>query len=41
MMRIGYSSFNLTGYYSVLGLIKNNRGPKINAFTVGISFNGL
>lgn len=41
MMRIGYSSFNLTGYYSILGLIKNNRGPKINAFTVGISFNGL
>lgn len=40
-VRIGYSSFNLTAYYGVLGIFKNNRGPKVNEFSVGLSFNGL
>ncbi len=40
-VRIGYSSFNLTAYYGVLSIFKNNRGPKVNEFSVGISFNGL
>lgn len=41
MIRIGYSSFNITAYYGVLDVFKKNRGPKANEFTVGISFNGL
>ncbi len=40
-LRIGYSSFNITAYYGVLGVFKKDRGPKANEFTVGISFNGL
>jgi len=40
-IRIGYSSFNLTAYYGILGVFKNNRGPQANEFSVGISFNGL
>jgi hypothetical protein len=41
MLRIGYSSFNITAYYGVLGVFKKDRGPKANEFAVGISFNGL
>lgn len=41
MIRIGYSSFNLTAYYGVLSVFKKDRGPKANEFAVGISFNGL
>ena len=40
-IRIGYSSFNFTAYYGVLGVFKNNRGPNINEWSCGISFNGL
>ncbi|MFN8309945.1 MAG: porin family protein [Chitinophagales bacterium] len=40
-LRIGYSSFNLTAYYGVLGVFKNGRGPDMHEFAVGISFNGL
>jgi hypothetical protein len=40
-IRIGYSSFNLTAFYSVLGVFKKDRGPGVNEFAVGISFNGL
>ena len=40
-LRIGYSSFNITGYYGVLGVFKGGRGPAANEFAVGISFNGL
>ncbi len=39
--RFGYSSFNITAYYGVLNVFKKDRGPKANAFAVGISFNGL
>jgi hypothetical protein len=41
MMRVGYASFNLTAYYGVLGVFRANRGPQVNAFSVGLSFNGL
>lgn len=41
MLRVGYSSFNITAYYGVLDVFKKNRGPKANEFSVGISFNGL
>lgn len=41
MLRIGYSSFNITAYYGILGVFKKDKGPKANEFTVGISFNGL
>jgi len=41
MLRVGYASFNLTAYYGVLGVFKANRGPQVNAFSVGLSFNGL
>lgn len=40
-LRIGYSAFNVTAYYGILGVFKNNRGPQANEFSVGISFNGL
>lgn len=40
-LRIGYSSFNITAFYSILGVFKKDRGPQANEFTVGISFNGL
>lgn len=40
-VRIGYSSFNITAFYSVLGVFKKDRGPNANEFAVGISFNGL
>lgn len=40
-IRIGYSSFNLTAFYSILGVFKKDRGPGVNEFGVGISFNGL
>ena len=41
MIRIGYSSFNITAYYGVLDVFKKGKGPKANEFAVGISFNGL
>lgn len=41
MIRIGYSSFNITAYYGILGVFKKDRGPQANEFAVGISFNGL
>ena len=40
-LRIGYSSFNFTAYYGVLGVFKQNRGPLLNEWSFGISFNGL
>lgn len=40
-LRIGYSSFNITAFYSVLGVFKKDRGPNANEFAIGISFNGL
>lgn len=39
--RFGYSSFNITAYYGILGVFKKDKGPKANEFSVGISFNGL
>lgn len=41
MIRIGYSSFNITAYYGILGVFKKDKGPQANEFTLGISFNGL
>ena len=40
-LRIGYSSFNIVGYYGLLGVFKSGRGPSANEFSLGISFNGL
>lgn len=40
-IRVGYSSFNITAYYGVLGVFKSGKGPVANEFAVGISFNGL
>jgi len=40
-LRIGYSSFNFTAYYGVLGVFKSGRGPDMNEWSFGISFNGL
>ncbi len=40
-LRIGYSSFNFTAYYGVLGVFKSGRGPDMNEWAFGISFNGL
>jgi hypothetical protein len=40
-IRIGYSCFNIYGFYSLLSAFKTDRGPKVNEWNVGISFNGL
>jgi hypothetical protein len=40
-LRIGYSSFNFTAYYGLLDVFKVNRGPEMNEWSFGISFNGL
>lgn len=39
--RIGYSSFNITGYWGVLNVFKSGKGPTATPFSLGISFNGL
>jgi hypothetical protein len=39
--RIGYSSFNITGYWGILGVFKSGKGPEAYPFSLGISFNGL
>ena len=39
--RIGYGSANLFFYYSVLSLFKNDKGPTVNPFSVGLTVNGL
>ena len=40
-LRIGYSSFNITGFYGLLGVFKSGRGPQANEWSLGVSFNGL
>jgi hypothetical protein len=40
-LRIGYSSFNITGFYGLLGVFKTGRGPQANEWSLGVSFNGL
>ena len=40
-IRIGYSSFNIVGYYGLLGVFKSGRGPSANEWSLGLSFNGL
>ena len=40
-LRIGYSSFNFTGFYGLLGVFKTGRGPSANQWSLGVSFNGL
>ncbi|MDZ4847084.1 MAG: porin family protein [Chitinophagales bacterium] len=39
--RIGYGSVNLSFYYSVLSLFKNDLGPDVHPFSVGFTINGL
>ena len=36
--RIGYSYFNLFGYYSLSTLFKNGKGPDVTPFMFGITF---
>ena len=40
-LRIGYSSFNIVGYYGLLNVFKSGRGPQANEWSLGVSFNGL
>lgn len=39
--RIGYGNINVFGYYSLSPLFEKDKGPEINQFSVGISFNSL
>jgi len=39
--RIGYSNFNLVGFYSLSTLFLPEKGPGIQPFSIGISFNSL
>ena len=40
-IRAGYSVFNVTAYYGLVGVFKSGRGPVANEFSFGLSFNGL
>lgn len=37
-VRLGYSNFGLNGYYSLAELFKNNEGPVLNPYSIGLSF---
>jgi len=37
--RLGYDEFGLYGTYSLQSLFKENEGPELYPFTLGISFN--
>lgn len=39
--RVGYSNFNLVGFYSLSTLFLPEKGPGIQPFSIGISFNSL
>ena len=39
--RIGYGNFNFFAYYGVMGLFKNNEGPKVNPLSIGFSLTGF
>ncbi len=41
MARFGYSFFNVTASYDVINVFQPGKGPKANAFALGISFTGL
>ena len=41
MFRFGYSFVNVTASYDVLNVFQPGRGPKANAFALGISFTAL
>jgi len=41
MVRWGYSFFNVTASYDVINVFQPGRGPKANAFALGISFTAL
>ena len=40
-LRVGYSFFNVTAYYGVLGMFKPGLGPSAHEFSLGISFMAL
>lgn len=40
-VRFGYGNFNLVAFYALSTLFEPNLGPKLNPFSVGISFNFL
>jgi len=39
--RVGYGIIGLQGSYNVLGVLKDESGPNMNRFSVGISISGL
>jgi opacity protein-like surface antigen len=41
MARFGYSFFNVTASYDVINVFQPGKGPKANAFALGISFTAL
>ena len=40
-LRVGYGGFNIFAFYSVTDLFKNNKGPEMTPFSIGISITGL
>jgi hypothetical protein len=40
-LRLGYANFNLVAFYALSPLFEPNLGPKLNPFSIGISFNFL
>ncbi|MEP6750473.1 MAG: outer membrane beta-barrel protein [Bacteroidota bacterium] len=39
--RVGYGHVSIFGQYAITGLLKDGRGPTLNAYSVGITFSGL
>ena len=40
-LRLGYGNVSLVGYMSLSDLFEKGRGPEINTFSIGISFNSF
>lgn len=40
-LRIGYGNFSIVSYYSLTGVFKSDVAPKLNAFSIGLSFNSF
>lgn len=39
--RVGYGPINIVTFYGLNNMFKENLGPKLNTYSVGIQFNGL
>jgi len=40
-IRIGYGNFSIVSYYALTGVFESDVAPKLNAFSIGLSFNSF